>query len=349
MKTGVFFGYNTLMSTEILVTIPLHETLQNQLRGISPKVNFHFYTPQKTADIPPEIWARAEVLYTGHILPTPEQAPSLQWIQFHYAGIDGLLNEPITQREGLTITTLSGAAASQVAEHALGMLLALGRKLPAIFAYQKKAEWPRDRFERFAPVELRGKTVGIVGYGSIGRQIAFLLRPFGAQVVAIKRDAMHPEHTGYTPENSGDPGGDLVERIYPSAALRSMLKICNFVVVTVPLTPETRGLFNAEMFSALPPGAFLVDVSRGGVVEIPALLQALKDGRLAGAALDVFPEEPLPANSPLWAQANLIISPHISGSSPHYNERAVQLFSENIHRYLGGLTLYNIFEKNRGY
>lgn len=337
------------MPTEILVTVPFNESLQTQLRGISPKLNFYFYAPQKASDIPAEIWARAEVLYTGHILPAPEQAPDLQWIQFHYAGIDRFAESPILQQDGLTVTTLSGAAASQVAEHALAMILALGRKLPTLLGAQKKAEWPKDRFERFAPVELRGATVGIVGYGSIGRQVARLLRPFGATVLATKRDAMRPEHGGYTPEESGDPGGDLVERLYPSAALRSMLKNCRFVVVTVPLTAETRGLINAPMLAALPTGAFLVDVSRGGVVDIPALLAALKDGKLAGAALDVFPEEPLPADSPLWAQPNLVISPHISGHSPHYNERAVQLFSENIHRYLAGLTLYNIFDKSRGY
>jgi len=337
------------MPTEILVTVPFSESLQTQLRGISPKLNFHFYAPQKASDIPAEIWARAEVLYTGHILPAPEQAPSLQWIQFHYAGIDRFADEALFQQDGLTVTTLSGAAASQVAEHALAMLLALGRKLPSLLGAQKKAEWPKDRFERFAPVELRGAIVGIVGYGSIGRQVARLLRPFGATVLATKRDAMHPEHIGYTPEESGDPGGDLVERLYPSAALRSMLKNCKFVVVTVPLTAETRGLMGAKMLAALPPGAFLVDVSRGGVVDTAALLNALKDGKLAGAALDVFPEEPLPPDSPLWAQPNLVISPHISGHSTHYNERAVQLFSENIHRYLAGLILYNIFDKNRGY
>lgn len=337
------------MPIEILITVPFSESLQAQLRGISPKLNFHFFTPQKAADIPAETWAQAEVLYTGHILPVPEQAPALQWIQFHAAGIDRYVNEPILQQDGLIVTTLSGAAASQVAEHALAMLLALGRKLPALMAAQKKAEWPKDRYERFAPVELRGATVGIVGYGSIGRQLAYLLRPLGATVLATKRDAMHPEHSGYTPEGSGDPGGDLVERLYPSAALRSMLKNCQFVVVTVPLTDETHGLIGAKMLAALPPGAFLVDVSRGGVVDTAALLAALKEGKLAGAALDVFPEEPLPADSPLWAQPNLVISPHISGHSPHYNERAAHLFSENIHRYLAGLSLYNVFEKNRGY
>ena len=337
------------MSIEILVTVPFSPKLQTRLQSISPKVNFHFSPAQKASEIPSELWARAEVLYTGQVLPTPEQAPALQWIQFHYAGIDRFVAEPICQMDGVTLTTLSGAAASQVAEHALAMLMALSHNLPALMASQRKAEWPKDRFERFTPLELRGSTVGIVGYGSAGRQLAYLLHRLGAKILAIKRDAMRPQHDGYTPEESGDPGGDLVERLYPSAALRSMLKLCQFVVVNLPLTPETRGLIDANMLAVLPPGAFLVDVSRGGIVDTNALLQALKDGKLGGAALDVFAEEPLPANSPLWAVPNLIISPHIAGHSRHYNDRAVSLFSENIHRYLAGMTLYNIFDKKRGY
>jgi phosphoglycerate dehydrogenase-like enzyme len=128
-----------------------------------------------------------------------------------------------------------------------------------------------------------------------------------------------------------------------------MFKECHFVVVTVPLTPQTQGLVNAKALNALKPGAYLVDISRGGVVDQAALLESLKSGKLAGAALDVFPEEPLPASNPLWQMPNVIVTPHISGSSPHYEERALDLFSENLHRYLGGLPLYNIFDRERGY
>ena len=180
------------------------------------------------------------------------------------------------------------------------MMLTLSHKVPALLAYQKKAEWAKDRFERFTPFELRGKTVGIIGYGSIGRQVARLLQPFGVKVLATKRDAMRPTDSGYTPEELGDPNGDLVHRLYPAPALRSMVKECDFIIVTVPLTPQTVNLIDEELLSALRPGAFLIDVSRGGVINHPALINALKTGKLAGAALDVFPEEPLPNSSPLW-------------------------------------------------
>ncbi len=335
---------------EVLITVPISEALLSQLRGISPRINITVIPAGGAGEITAETWARTEVLYTSHLLPLPEQVPALKWLQFHFAGIDRFLDEPLLKKNGLLITTLSGAAASQVAEYVLAMMLSLSHKVPALLASQKKAEWPRDRFERFSPFELRGKTAGIVGYGSIGRQVARLLRPFGVTVLATKRNVMRPSDSGYIPsEEIGDPNGDFVTRLYPAEALRSMARECHFLIVTVPLTAETTELIGENILQALQPGAFLVDVSRGGVVNHPALVNALKSGKLAGAALDVFPEEPLPASSPLWGMPNVLISPHISGFSPRYTERAMQLFSENLLRYLGGLTLYNLVDRQRGY
>lgn len=351
---------------EVLITVPISDELLTQLRGISPRVNITVLPASSAGEIPAEsarlpvprhegnareeAWARAEVLYTSHLLPKPEQVPALKWLQFHFAGIDRFLDEPLLKKDGLLVTTLSGAAASQAAEHVLAMMLALSRKLPALLASQKKSEWPKDRFERFSPFELRGKTVGIVGYGSIGRQVARLLRPFGVTVLATKRNVMQPADSGYIPgEEMGDPNGDFVTRLYPAEALRSMARECHFLIVTVPLTWETTELIGENILQALQPGAFLVDVSRGGVVSHSALVGALTSGKLAGAALDVFPEEPLPASSPLWGLSNVIVTPHISGSSPHYTERAMRLFSENLLRYLSGLTLYNLVDRQRGY
>lgn len=337
------------MPVEVLVTIPFSETLTNQLSAISPKINLTAIAAQKASEIPAEIWARTEVLYTGHVLPEPEQVPALRWVQFHFAGIDRYIDEPVLQRKDLQITTLSGAAAPQVAEYVLAMMLALGHKLPDLLASQKKSEWPKDRFERFLPFELNGKTIGIIGYGSIGRQIAHLLQPFGVTILATKRNGFDPRDEGYVVEGTGDPQGDLVHRLYPPQALRSMLKECHFIVVTVPMTAETNNIVNAAIFDALKPGSYLIDVSRGGVVNHNDLLDAIKNNKLAGAALDVFPEEPLPRSSPLWQNPNIIISSHISGGSEYYKERAAALFAENVLRYLSGLQLYNLFNRERGY
>ncbi len=334
---------------EVLVTLPFSDEMIQQLKEVSPNLHIQVVKARKVDEIDPEIWKNIEVLYTNRVLPSAEQAPNLKWIQFHWAGIDHAVTASIMAKPGLTATTLSGAAASQVAEYIVGMMLALGRHLPDLIGLQRLAEWPRERWERFSPRELRDSVVGIVGYGSIGRQTARLLQPFGATVLAAKRDAMHPEDLDYAPEGMGDPQGDMVHRLYPIQALRSMLKECDFVAITVPLTPETRGLVGATELAALKPTAFLIDTSRGGVLDHSALIPVLRERKIAGAALDVYPEEPLPADSPLWRLSNAILTPHISGNTPYYDERATALFAENLQRYVSGLPLFNQYDTERGY
>jgi phosphoglycerate dehydrogenase-like enzyme len=236
-----------------------------------------------------------------------------------------------------------------VAEYILGMLLAQGLGIPSLLENQRRREWPKDRWKRFQPRELRESTVGIVGFGSIGRQTARLLHAFGAKVLATKRDAMQPMDSGYTPEGFGDREADYVHRLYPAEAIKSMFKECDFVVITVPLTESTQGLIGEEQLNALKPGAYLVDISRAGVLDHKALIAALNEGILSGAALDVFPEEPLPQEHPLWEVPNIIITPHISGVTRFYDERAVQMFAENLRLYLSGAQLLNTLDLKLGY
>jgi phosphoglycerate dehydrogenase-like enzyme len=334
---------------EILITLPFEEKIIEPLRNISPRLHVTVHKAKEAQEIPDELWQKVEVLYTNRVLPKPEQAPNLRWIQFHWAGVDHAIQEPILSKPGLIATNLSGAAVPQMAEHAVMMMLALGHHLPELFDLQRRAEWPSERWKRFNPMELNSSVVGIIGYGSIGREIARIVRVFGATVLATKRDVMHPEDNGYIRPGLGDPGGDLVRRLYPPQALRSMLKECDFVVVTVPLTPETRHMISTEELASMKPSAYLVDVSRGGVVDHTALIQALREQKIAGAALDVFPEEPLPSNHALWKLPNVILTPHISGFSLHYDQRAIELFAENLKRYLAGEPLYNPIDPKRGY
>ena len=334
---------------EVLITLPLPENLINRLEEISPRLKLTVHKASKPEDVPTEAWGRAEVLYTARVLPNPAWAPNLRWIQFHWAGVDHVISDPILRQPNLVATTLSGSAASQVAEYIVMMILAMGHHMPELVANQRKAEWPRDRWERFTPRELRGSTVGLVGYGSIGRQTARLLVSFGATVLATKRDVMHPQDFDYIPENLGDPEGDFVHRLYPAEALHSMLKECDFVAITVPKSPGTLNLIQAPELEAMQPTAYLIDISRGGIVDHNALLAALKDRKIAGAALDVFPEEPLPADSPFWKLPNVLITPHISGITSQYDERAVEMFSANLQRYLAGQTLFNRIDPERGY
>ncbi len=326
---------------EIIITLAFNDELIRQISQVSPRLAVEKVVARKVEDINDEAWKRVEVLYTNRILPTSEQAPNLRWIQFHWAGVDHALDAPILRREGLTVTSMSGASVSQMAEHAVMMMLALGHHIPDAMAHQRKSEWPSGRWDMFSPQELRGSTVGIVGYGSIGRQIARLLQTFGATVLATKRDIMHPEDSGYTLPGMGDPGGDMVNRLYPPQAIGSMLKECDFVVITLPRTKATHGILGSKELGELKQGAYLVDISRGEIIDHSALIPLLRERKIGGAALDVFPAEPLPADSPLWKMPNVIITPHIAGFSPHYDERAAALFIENIKRYLEELPLYN--------
>jgi phosphoglycerate dehydrogenase-like enzyme len=336
-------------SLEVLIIATFSDEQIAKLSNVSPRLHIKAIRANHTSEVPADDWKQAEILYTSQVIPAPEQAPNLRWIQFHWAGVDHAIDAPILKKPDLVTTTVSGAAVPQMGEYILTMLLALGHRLPDMIDHQKKAEWPQDRWKRFSPQELNSSIVGIVGYGSIGREVARLLRVFGATVLASKRDVMHPEDTDYTPEGTGDPRGELVHRLYPGKALKSMFKECDFVVVTVPLTEETRDLIGDEEIAALKPSAFLIDASRGGIVNHDALITALRERKFAGAALDVFPEEPLPADSPLWKLPNVIISPHISGNTRYYNDRAISMFAENLHRYLAGLPLYNRIEPERGY
>lgn len=334
---------------EVLTTVPFPEAVMEQLRGLSPRIKVTLNPASKVEEIPREIWQRAEVLYTDILLPDLDLVPNLKWIQFHYAGIDFIQGSDLLTRKELRFTSMSGASAIQEGEYILLMLLALGHNIIDLMKNQEKAEWPADRWERFSPRELNGSTVGLIGYGSIGREVARLLRPFKVTVLAVKRDAMHPEDTGYTVEGHGDPAGDYFDRLHPIEALRSVLRKCDYVVVTLPLTPQTRGIIGEEEFKAMKPGAYLVHISRGGVVDEDALLRALTEKRIAGAAVDVFNTEPLPPEHPLWKAPRLIITPHVSGFSHLYKERAGVMFAENLKRYLRAEPLLNEYHPDRHY
>jgi phosphoglycerate dehydrogenase-like enzyme len=247
------------------------------------------------------------------------------------------------------VTTLSGAAVTQMGEYVLMAILGLGRRLPRLERDRSEKRWAENRFERFRPADLEGSTVGIVGYGSVGREVARLCRAFGARVLATKRDVMHPAEVGFGQTDHGDPVAEIPARLYPPQALPSMASECDFLVVTLPLTPETRGVVGRAVFQKMKPSACLIDVSRGGVVDHNALIEALSEKRLGGAALDVFPVEPLPASSPLWEMPNVLLSPHIAGASDRYFEQATAVFTANLQRYLTDQPLLNEYDPRRGY
>ena len=234
-----------------------------------------------------EVWSEVEVLYTLFRLPAPEQAPKLHWVQLHSAGADRLLENPLFQRD-IAFTTASGVHAVVIAEYVMMMSLAWFHRLPNMLSWQHQRQWPpnRDRWSLFVPRELWGMTIGVVGYGSIGRQVARLAQTFGMRVLAMQRGSERRD-SGFIFPGVGDPEGSIPTRYYPPERLHDMLGESDVVVITVPLTPQTRRLFDAAAFAAMKRDALLVNIARGEVCDEEALIQALKEQRIAGAQVQV--------------------------------------------------------------
>lgn len=335
----------------VLVTPQMDEALLQRLQAISPRLNVVHYPAHASGEIPPDVWDEAEVLFTWDVLPDREVAPRLRWVQVLSAGVDHVVENSLFSDRDVLLTNASGIHAVTMAEYALAMMLAFAHRLPAMVAAQRAHDWPTsDKGERFTPRLLRGATLGIVGYGSIGRELARLARAFGMEILATKRNAMDPSSRAeYVEPGTGDPDGTLCHRLYPAQALKSMLRDCDYIVLLTPRTAETEMLLDADTIASIKPGAVLVNLARGGLVDEDALRAALESGALRGAAFDVFGEEPLPEDSPLWDAPNLIISPHVAGMLPDYVNRAVEVFEANLRRYLANRDLLNLVDWERGY
>jgi len=336
-----------LIRVFILTQSPIPDPLIETLRSVSPRLAVTHRTAHSLDELGSDAWHGVEVLYTTGLLPPPEVAPDLRWVQGHFAGVDSVIEHPLLKR--VKLTSASGIHAPEMGEYVLMMMLAFAHHLPRMIQHQRQAEWPKERWALFAPQELRGSTVGIAGYGSIGREVARLARAFGMRVLATKRDLSHMTDSGWELPEVGDASAGHVDRLFAPEALVDMLGECDYVVLSLPLTPETRGLINAEALKRMKSSAVLINISRGGVIDEAALIDALRAGTIGGAALDVFEREPLPASSPLWELPNVILSPHVSGFTLRYDERAMTLFAENLRRYIAGQVLLNEVDLQRGY
>lgn len=303
------------------------------IRHAAPAATVRQYMTEGWDDIAPEELAAAEVLYTLRPLPPPEAAPNLKWVQAHSAGVDGMLNHALFRSGQVRLTTASGVHGINISEFILMMMLALAHKLPLAFEMKQAGKWNGQR-DLFVPQELHGATLGLIGYGAIGRRTAQVCRALGMRVFAMR----------YAPR--GDEDG---VRMVPREQLHDMLAECDFVAVTAPLTPDTHHIINTAALNAMKRSAFLINISRGDLVDETALVVALRDGRIAGSGLDVFATEPLPDDSPLWRLPNVIMMPHIAGITPHYNRRAAELFAYNLQQFTAGHPLKNMVDFARGY
>jgi len=314
---------------------PLDPSWRDALGGRFPDVDVQVFANLAAASAS-EAAADAHVLLTGggHSADAfLERARDLRWIQTSSAGVDGICTPALVARPEVALTAARGIHGDQMAEHTLALLLALTRSLPTFLRQQARREWKRHPLP-----EMRGRTMMVVGYGTIGRSIARLGRAVGLRVVGVRRRG----------EARPDEPVEGVE-VVGVEALDSRLGGADYVVLTLPLTTETQGMFGPDRLARMRVGSFLVNVGRGQVVDEGALAAALGDGPLAGAALDVFAEEPLPPESPLWDLPNVIVTPHVAAASPRYFEQVMHVFTDNLARFLADEPLRHVVDVARGY
>jgi len=280
----------------------------------------------------------AEIIFTISL--RPEQfalAHDLRWIHAPTAAVHQLLFPELTASD-VVLTNSREVHGPVVAEHVMALIFALAKKIPQAALFQQKHEWGQEAMWKEGQHlrEIAGATLGLIGVGSIGARVAQMASALGMRVIAVR------EHV-----EKGTPEG--VEAVYPPSALNDLLSQSDFVVVAAPLIGATQGLINAARLSAMKPSAYLINVGRGPQVDDAALVEALRNRQIAGAALDVFEREPLPAESPLWDAENLLITPHTAGLTEKLWHRHHELFSDNLRRYLAGEPLRYVVDKQKGY
>ena len=273
--------------------------------------------------------ADVEILF-GHIgEDAMPQATALRWVHQPHAGVEGFMY-PAFKDSDVMLTNCRGLYGRQIAEHAFALLLSLTRQIPTQLEFMKTKHW-----ERVPCVELAGMTMGILGLGGIGMAIAVRARAFEFNVIAADVEPMDKPET--------------VSELFGLDGLMEFLEKSDILVVCCPSTPETHKLLSHAQFNQMPDESYVVNISRGKVIDEVALVAALQSGKIAGAGLDVTYTEPCPPENPLWEQQNVILTSHSAGASQHIRRRAMQLFIDNLHCYVAGEPLVNIVDKEKGY
>jgi len=282
----------------------------------------------------------AEVVVCRHLSQQLlDSSPRLRWISYLSVGLDGKVTPGIRERR-IMLTTSKGAHGPNIAEHILTFILMFTHRMPQHLRAQLAGRWgPHIAGGPLSTEagELTGQTLGIIGFGTIGTALVARARPLGMRIIATKRDLSQTDYPIFP------------DVLYPPEDLSSLLAESDHVCICVPYTAKTHHLIDAKMLSQIKPGSYLYNISRGGVVDESALIDALTNGRLAGAGLDVFESEPLPPDNPLWKMENVLITPHSAGLGSYCFKRAVALFADNLERYLGRLTLHNLYDPARDY
>lgn len=280
----------------------------------------------------------AEVIFTISL--RPEQlvlARNLRWIHAPTAAVHQFMFPELIDSD-IVLTNSREVHGPVVAEHVMALMFALAKKIPQAVTFQQKRVWAQEAMwtQGTHLQELSGATLGLIGVGSIGMRVARMASAMGMRIIAVR------EHI-----EKGTPDG--IEAVFPLSEVDRLLQQSDFVVLAAPLIEATRQLINASRLATMKPSAYLINVGRGPQVDEVALADALQARRIAGAALDVFEREPLPADSPLWGLENLLITPHTAGLTDKLWHRHYDLFSDNLRRYLTGQPLLFIVDKHKGY
>jgi D-2-hydroxyacid dehydrogenase (NADP+) len=304
------------------------------LRKRFPHVQFiHATTPQERADGLPECDAAYTWILKDHEL---EQARKLRWVHTSAVAVETLCLPELFGR-GIAVSNTRGVQAVPIAEHVMAVTLALSKQIPFVIENQQQARWAQNEFVGARlPWLLKGRTLGLIGVGTIGSEIAKRAEAFGMRVIALRRRPAY-----------GTIGH--VERVYGKDELDHFLGQCHVLVICAPLTPETHSMMGETQFAQLPKGAVVINVGRAKIIDTDALIAALQSGHLAGASLDVFPQEPLPPEHPLWTTPNVILTPHTSGFRQGHWDEVVDLFGDNLDRFLRNEPLKFRVEPELGY
>ncbi len=329
--------------TKILVDVPVHSPGMKTLKGI-PGVTVEVCDPitEERVTRPKSTLVDKEILFCAAPPENLDDMVSLQWIQIASSGFESLIPLDLPAR-GIQASNARGVYDIPIAEWCLSMMINLTRDLPQLYRNQQTGHWDRDaRFQS----EIRGRTVGFWGYGGLARETARFAKTLGLRVHALTRNPNLSQSNLYRVEGTGDPEGTLPDKVLGTEDKKIFLESLDYLVLGLPLNDQTRGIVTAEDLRSLPKSAFVLNPARGPLIQEEALLEALRNGWIAGAALDTHYHYPMPQDHPLWAFPNVIMTPHISGSTKgtRFPERIWDLFVQNVIRYNAGDPVLNLLD-----
>jgi phosphoglycerate dehydrogenase-like enzyme len=317
--------------TKIVLSFPPPAEWMNRFKSTYPDVDFVVASDRGQAK---ELIADADALFGGVSAEELQGAKKLRWVQSPGAGVEWLWGVPAIVDTDIQVTNTRGAHAETIAEHTFFLLLSLTRQVRTQLDYQARKEWDAWKF-RDTLRGIKGMTMGIVGFGNIGRAIAERANAFGLKLLAV--DA-HP----------GAPAHGVAE-VWPLERFDEMCSQSDILVTAVPITPQTRGMIGAKQIGLMKDRGYVLAMSRGGIIDEAALVEALKSGKLAGAGLDVQATEPMKEDDPLWTAPNTIVTPHVSGASELTTNLMWNFFYDNVGKFLKGEPLTNVVDKKLGY